>query len=147
MLFIVNNQVSSLPIIDLVNEKVSTDDLRAAIEDYIISHKQKTFINGEPAEVLPVSGLAESHHRQLVEHLNTAIFHNSNDKAVIKEGTFANYPMKHFWIQSGDMIIDLAIRQFADKQLDAPEILRSLCDCQCFICDNPDNAIYRLYKI
>ncbi|OGF35081.1 hypothetical protein A2482_05325 [Candidatus Falkowbacteria bacterium RIFOXYC2_FULL_48_21] len=147
MLFIINNQISSSPVIDLVNENVSADDLRAAIEDYIISHKQKTFINGEPAEVLLVSGLAEAHHQNLAEHLNTAIFRRNDDKAVVKEGTFANYPMKHCWIQSGDLIIDLAIKQFADKQLDAPEILRSLCDCQCFICDNPDNAIYRLYKI
>ena len=147
MLFIINNQVTSSPIIDLIDEEISANDLRAAIEDYIISHRQKTFINGEPAEVLPVSGLAESHHRNLAEHLNTAIFHDSDDKAVVKVGTFANYPMKHCWIQSGDMIIDIAIKQFADKQLDAPEIIRRLCDCQCFICDNADNAIYRLYKI
>jgi len=146
MLFIINNQISTQPIVDIINDEVRVDDLCAAIEDYIISHKQKTFINGEPAEVLPVSGLAEAHHRNLAEHLNAAVF-NDSDKAVVKEGIFADYPLKHFWIQSSDLIIDIAIKQFADKHIDAPKTLRELCDCQCFVCDNPENAIYRLYKI
>jgi len=146
MLFIINNQISATPIIDLLNAEIPTDELLAAIEDYIISHKQKTFINGEPAEILPVSGLAEAHHNNLAEHLNAAIF-KGDDKVMVKEGMFANYPMKHCWIQSGDLIIDLAIKQFADKHIDAPPILRDLCDCQCFVCDNPENALYRLYKI
>lgn len=146
MLFIINNQVSSSPIIDLVDEEISAADLRAAIEDYIISHRQKTFINGEPAEVLPVSGLAETHHQNLADHLNAALFSGRN-KAVVREGTFANYPMKHFWVQAGDLIIDIAIKQFADKQLETPSVLRQFFDCQCFICNNPENAIYRLYKV
>jgi hypothetical protein len=146
MLRIQNNQIEQQPLIDVINQYDFLDDLHLAINEYIIDNKQRTIIYGEPLEVFYVSGLAEHHHEALADYLNSTILKPTNQHAELTEGYFADFPNPHFWVNIDNLIIDIAIKQFADKSIDLFDSLKQLLDHQCFICDNPTNHFYQLYK-
>ena len=146
MIFIQNNQIQLKPLVDLINKYSFIDNLQDAIDEYMISNKQKTVIAGEPFEVFYVSGLAEHHHDRLADYLNSTVLQSAETKAEIVNGNFANYPIRHFWLEIGDLIIDVTIRQFADKNIELQDTLKQFLDHQCFICDNPENPFYQLYQ-
>ncbi len=146
MIIIHENQISHEPIIDLCANNHLSNDLKDAIKDFIIENKQKSMIDGRPIYIFYVSGLAELHHRKFIDYLKKLFHKRLPDKFVLRKGTFAKYPIAHYWIQSGPLIIDLAIKQFVDKNINLNPELQSLLDHSCFICDNENNPFYQLYS-
>lgn len=147
MIIIREPQFKFLPLIDVANGD-SINELSDLIVEYIIENKHRAIVKGKERSVFYASGLAEYHHEQLARYLNEHIFRQGNIQCRRVGGQFADYPMTHSWILAGELIIDLAIRQFYDKEIDLPdEFLRPQLDCHCFICDNAQNPIYQLYQL
>ena len=146
MLQILNNQIQCEPLVDVINNYAFLDDLKEAIDEYMFDNKQRTIINGEPIDVFYVSGLAEHHHDALADYLNSTVLKPTNNRTELSEGCFADFPVQHYWLKLGDIIIDITIKQFSDKHIDLSDKLKQLLDHQYFICDNPANLFYQLYK-
>lgn len=131
--------------IDITKNQFLVPDIQQAIEEYFLENKQQAIFNGEKQDVIYISGMADKHNPALANYLNSSVLKSYPAKADICQGHFANYPIIHCWIKIGNLIIDLVIKQFADKNIDFPENLLSLLDKQYFICDNPSNPFYKLY--
>lgn len=146
MILIKENQITHEPIVDVLQNQRILSDLRQAVEEYIIDNQQKAMVAGEPCSVFHVSGLAELHHQKLAKYLNRVVFSNQPASATVSKGMFGNYPLTHYWIQADDLIIDVTIKQFSNKNINLNNSLRTLLDHSCFICDNPKNPFYQLYS-
>lgn len=130
--------------IDILNSKPIEQKICENIHEYILENKQPAVIAGEKTELFHVSGFAEYHHQRLSEYLKY-LFHPS-ETINIARGFFSDYPCRHCWLKFHDLIIDITIKQFADKIIDlAPEI-KFLVDRSYFISNNPQNLIYRFYQ-
>lgn len=144
MLFIIDEEIQGSPIIDLHDDFGLKDLLIEAIEDYIIGRQRKTVIDNEPQSVFPVSGLAQYHHDNLKKYLDSTLPDDNSIEVI--NGTFANFPLRHTWLKIGDAIIDLTVRQFADKEIELPLAIKNMLDCSYFASNNKDNLIYQLYR-
>ena len=144
MLTIKNNHFQLNPLVEIINDKIPIADICDAIEEFIVENKQRTIINGRPADVFYVSGHARRQHERLADYLNRTAFRNHELTAYPVKGSFADYPGSHFWLEARHLIIDIAIRQFFNKGIALPKDLDS--SRHCFICDNQDNALYGLYS-
>ncbi|MFH0988116.1 MAG: hypothetical protein V1763_01960 [Parcubacteria group bacterium] len=135
------------PMLDIVNNDNAplADDVSEAINEYILTHKQRAMIGNELANVFHVSGLDKHHHERLGEYLNRHVLRQLGDQAELVDGTFGD-EHKHYWLMLGDLLIDVTIKQFQDKEVDFPEALRFLFDSHGFISDNPNNLIYQMYR-
>ena len=146
MLHVENNHIEQKSLIDVINKYGFLGALQEAIDEYIIDNKQRTIIDGEPKEVFYISGLAKQHHEALADYLNATVLKTINQHTELAEGYFADFPAQHYWLKLNDLIIDLALRQFYDKDIVLSDNLKQLLDHKYFICDNPDNHFYQLYK-
>lgn len=146
MLIIRDNQFIHEPLVDIISHGHLLHDLEDAVNEYIASHKQRAIIAGKSEDVFYVSGMAEHHHSGLADYLNATIFKNSDVEARLRQGHFADYPMIHTWIEVGDIIIDVTVKQFSDKNITLLSTLKQLLDHRYFICDNPQNCFYSLYR-
>ncbi|MFH0779531.1 MAG: hypothetical protein V1928_01605 [Parcubacteria group bacterium] len=147
MIILKNNQLNFTPLIDVVNHGEIISDLSDRIVEYILENAHQAIVSSEPELVFYVSGLAEHHHSRLTHYLNKHIFRDYSQAKTVK-GSFADYPASHYWIMAGDLLIDLAISQFRDKEIFLhDDSLKEKLDCHCFICDNAKNPIYKMYNV
>ena len=146
MLIIRDNQITHDPLTDIINGEHLLHDLETAINEYIIGNKQRVVINGKNEDAFYVSGMAMHHHARLANYLNSTVLKNFNVEAETRQGHFADYPSIHTWISVGDIIIDVTIKQFTDKNIALLDTLKQLLDHRYFICDNPKNCFYALYR-
>jgi hypothetical protein len=145
MIIIKNNEINLLTMIDVINYRHLVEDLKEAIVEYIISNQQRAILNGAQQNVFHVSGLSQYHHDRLGEYLNRHLLKGNNLQASPTAGQFAQYPVRHNWLQLDDMIIDIAVSQFAEKEINLLPRNNELTKQHCFICDNPQNFFYNLY--
>lgn len=146
MIIIKNNELDLRSIVDVINYKHLVTDLQEAIIEYIIGNQQRTIIDGEPANVFHVSGFANQHHEKLSDYLNCNLLKYEPLQAELVGGHFAHYPGRHYWLQIEDLIVDITIGQFADKEIELLDQIRDqIQDQHCFISDNPRNYLYNLY--
>lgn len=147
MIILKNNQLNFTPLIDVVNHNEIISDLSEQIVEYILENTHRAIVDGEPQCVFYASGMAEHHHSRLAHYLNKHVFRDLLQAKTVK-GSFADYPTSHHWIMADDLLIDLAISQFRDKEIFLhDESLKEKLDCHCFICDNVENPIYQLYQV
>ena len=145
-MLIIENKLLTKPFVDVIKHEYLLDDLLDGVSEYISDNLSRAVIGGEQKKVFYVSGMARKHHNGLANYLNSRILHKHKLISEIAKGEFAGFPTSHTWLKINDLIIDLTISQFKDKRLDTYAKVRQLLDSYCFMCDNPSNIIYRLYK-
>ena len=145
-MLIVKENLKINPFIDIINHEYLIDDLLDGIYEYVSDNLHKAVIKGQLEKVFYIGGMANHHHKGLANYLNSKILERHKLTSQISQGEFAGYPTEHTWLKINNMIVDLTISQFKDKQIDTYNKFRELLDSHCFICDNPSNIIYRLYK-
>lgn len=145
-MIIIDKKFVLAPLVDLVKYYNFEIELVEALEAYISENTRKTIVSGEKKDVFFISGMSNKHHRELNLYLNHKVLDRYKAEGRLISGEFANFPMKHYWININGLIIDLTIKQFKDKKIDTYNKFRELLDTDCFISDNPNNIIYRLYK-
>lgn len=134
-------------IIDLRNDYPHFEKTKKLIFDYIFRSRQYVFLNEKKTEVFQVSGLAESHSRDLCEYLNNFAEYSSLEtatEAVFQSGYFSANVFHHYWIEVGPILVDVCFSQFANKP--NFQSLKSFMQNSIFISDNRQNPIYQLYK-
>ncbi|HMB25842.1 MAG TPA: hypothetical protein VKP03_00320 [Patescibacteria group bacterium] len=146
MIIVGDYQIKSEPLIDLTQKNQRLESIINAVEEYVMENRQKAIIKGKPLEVFHVSGLASQHAPRLTHYLNHKILKNYSDQAQVEQGSFANYPGRHYWIEINDLIIDLGFKQFADKRINVLNSLRPFLQYYCFISNNSQNPFYRMYR-
>ncbi len=145
MIIIKNNELNLQTLVDVINYKHLVEDLTEVITEYIINNQQRTVINGDEQNVFHISGLSNYHHDRLGTYLNRHLLKEKDAQAQLTAGQFAQYPGRHHWLQLDDLIIDIAISQFAQQEMDLLPPDNPLLGRHCFICDNPKNFFYNLY--
>ena len=145
-MLIITNEKLGPALVDVKNRTDIRDLLLESINEYIFEQAKKTIVRSIPQTVFHVSGLSEYHHQRLRDYLNHLILQDHSDKANLKTGTFAGFPTNHYWLSIGDLILDVTIKQFADKPINLHENIKQDLDKYCFLSDNTDNYIYKLYQ-
>lgn len=145
-MLIIEKQLLTKPFVDVIQHEYLLDDLLDGVSEYISDNLSRAIIKGEQKKVFYVSGMARKHHLGLANYLNSKVLDKHKIVSEVARGEFAGFPTRHTWLKINDLIIDLTISQFKDKRIDTYAKIRQLLDSQCFMCDNPSNIIYRLYK-
>jgi len=146
MLIFIKDKLSHDPIVDVDSNNSYLSTIQGAIEEYIHENKQKTIQQGQPLQAFYISGMAKHHHNNLSNYLNQTVLKSLNEKAIVEQGKFANYPISHYWIRLNDLIIDLTIKQFFNKDLGLIDSLVQYLNSSYFVSNNKSNPIYQLYK-
>lgn len=145
-MLIIEKQLLTKPFVDVIKHEHLLEDLLDGISEYVSDNLSRAVVGGKQEKVFYISGMARKHHMALANYLNSRILHKHKIESEIAQGEFANFPTRHTWLRINDLIIDLTISQFKDKRIDTYDKIRQLLDSHCFLCDNPSNIIYRLYK-
>ena len=145
-MIIVNEKFKLQPVVDIRYHNELLSDIIDSLEEYISENIRKTIVKGSPKNVFYISGMANKHHSKLDNYFKKNVLQKHKLSSKLISGEFAGYPSKHYWLNIDGMIVDLTISQFKDKRINTYNKLRTLLDSHCFICDNPSNIIYRLYK-
>ncbi|KKR07597.1 MAG: hypothetical protein UT32_C0009G0058 [Parcubacteria group bacterium GW2011_GWC2_39_14] len=140
-MLIIEKSFSFQPFIDLQKPEININDIIQRIEEYIHEKTRKTIIDGQPVHVLNISGLADYHHNELANYLRS----NRCD-CNVESGEFGETPIKHCWIKINDLLIDLTIKQFENCPNCAPSYLRQFFDTHCYVSNNSESLIYKLYR-
>ena len=145
-MLIIEKQLLTKPFVDVINHEHLLEDLLDGVSEFISDNLSRAVIKGEQKKVFYVSGMARKHHSRLADYLNSRVLDKHKLESELAQGEFASFPTRHTWLKINDLIIDLTISQFKDKRIDTYAKIRQLLDSHCFMCDNPSNIIYRLYK-
>jgi len=132
------------PLIRVIQPELNYYALQEAIEEYIEENSQPTYFQGQLVDALQVTGQSQKHAADLVNYLN----HHSDVPYEFNavKGYFADYNLgNHFWIASEQLLIDLAIKQFANYPQLPDDLLADFGNHCYLICDNPDDPLHRLY--
>lgn len=143
MLIIKNNQICAEPLIDILHPSVVHQEIGEAVKEYILRNRQPVVVSGEKAEAFHVSGFAEHHHKRLAEYLKYLRCGGAIDVA---SGFFCGHPCQHYWLKFDDIIIDVTIKQFADKINNLTPTMKFFIDRAYFISNNTQNIIYCSYQ-
>ena len=143
-MIIINPNFKLQPVAD-VQDQIELQELKNLIEEFIHENVQPIVAAGQKQNAFYVSGMAKKHHFGLIDYLKRHWHRKQNSTLNLTNGYFANFPTEHYWIKAGNMIIDVTIRQFADKPVELAQTIKDALKCDCFICDNPNNPIYQLY--
>jgi len=140
-MIILNTQFSFNPLIIVNNNQKLVTKILPTLEKFIHLFPQKSMHNGELLQTFPVSGLAKQQHTLLQNFL----FDQHLLGSYVIKGHFANPTQTHFWLRINDLLIDLNFGQFKNKNLEISPLLNEYFERQIFVCDQPQNLIYRLY--
>jgi hypothetical protein len=146
MIIIQKQKLNLNPTIDLQNSHHVCDDLLEAISEHVTANAQKIVYKGTPLKAFFISGFAKEVNQSLQAYLNSHVMGKHKLKLDLVSGQFASYPLTHHWLKAKNLIIDLAISQFANKNIKTQNQLRPFINSHVFISDNPQNSIYRLYR-
>ena len=132
------------PMIRVIQPELNYYALQEAIDEYIRENSQPTYFQGQLVDALQVTGQSQEHAAGLADYLNQQSDVPYEFNAV--RGYFSDYNLgQHFWIVSEQLLIDLAIKQFANYPQLPGDLLADLTQHCYLICDNPDDPIHRLY--
>lgn len=143
-MLIVRRNYRIAPYVELSKPVENIDRLIDHIQDYIIEKSRQSHYQDELVRILHLSGLAEYHHTELANYLNRQLKKNFTFKK--EAGEFSCLPVKHWWLTMGDLIVDITIKQFKNKPHLLPSYLQTIAEADCYISNDPQSIIYKLYK-
>lgn len=134
------------PFMDVVDHEELVPQLLELIEEYMLANKVRTIADEIDQDVFFISGLSEAHHRDLAGYFNDFALHKQAFNAEFVSGSLGEFPRTRHWIDIDGLIIDIAFSNLKNEQEELPEYFDNFRECNCFICDNPKNLVYGLYK-
>ncbi|MFA6536852.1 MAG: hypothetical protein WCT18_00460 [Patescibacteria group bacterium] len=147
MIIVKNNQPQIEFLQDVRQEHDYLFELKNLILEFLIREKQLAYVESQKIEFVPISGLAQTHHENLGAYLNDFLFRDlPNAFARVACGKFADFPLTHYWLRVNDLLVDLSIKQFANKPIPTFRAYGPLLENHIFISDNANNPIYKMYN-
>lgn len=131
------------PLIRVITPQLNTYALQNRIEEYLHENSLALYHQGKIVNALPVTGQSQSHAKKLASYLNRDKETGCNFQIV--KGYFVSEDIEHFWLQVDNLLIDIAIRQFANFPQLNDNPLQAISDYAYLICDNTLDPIYQLY--
>jgi len=142
-MIIVKRNFRLSPYIETIKPISNLDLILALIEEYIKEKARQSVFEGQKERILHLSGLAEYHHKTLLNYLNRNI--QTKDNFHLVEGEFGPNQIKHWWLKADDLLIDLTLKQFRNHTNLFCNPWQIVLTNDCYLSNNSASKIYQYY--
>jgi hypothetical protein len=133
------------PLVLVQTPHLNTYELQELIHDYLIENSEPSHDNDQLYSILDTINDYENHTAELTKYLQKHNTQNLNFKTI--KGYFYSHELgNHFWINSGNLIIDITITRFNHFPQIDEHIWNMFGNYSYIISDNINHPLHSLYS-